>query len=64
MKKLIDKIVGFFNEVIEQVKKVTWPNRKEVMGSTVVVITFILIIAIFTGLIDFVLSIVLARLIQ
>jgi len=61
---MIEKIKKFIGEVIEQVKKVTWPNRQEVVGSTTIVIAFILIIAVFTGIIDFLLSIVLTRLIQ
>ena len=37
-------------------KKVSWPNRNEIIGSTVVVITLVMFIAFYIGFVDFVLS--------
>ena len=42
--------------------KVNWPSRNELIGSTTVVIVITLILAAFTGVIDFILSIILSRL--
>lgn len=50
------KTIRFFREVRVELKKVTWPNRKQTAGSTVVVIILVFIIASFLGLVDFGLS--------
>ena len=61
---MIQKAIKFLTEVIAELKKVSWSGRKEVIGSTAVVITLIAIVAAFTGFIDFILSRVLAVLIK
>ncbi len=53
---VIQKGLQFFKEVRVELKKVTWPNRKQTAGSTVVVIILVFIIASFLGLVDFGLS--------
>jgi len=50
------KAVQFLREVRVELKKVTWPNRKQTAGSTVVVIILVFILASFLGLVDFGLS--------
>src|SRR2546426_12464023 len=50
----------FFGEVLGEFRKVTWPNRQELINSTVVVITVTVVIAFFLGGVD----IVLARLVE
>ena len=47
-----EKIIGFFNDVVKEMKKVTWPSKAELKESTAVVIVVCLIIALFTYLID------------
>ncbi|RJP66726.1 MAG: preprotein translocase subunit SecE [Ignavibacteriales bacterium] len=47
-----EKIVNFFNDVVKEMKKVTWPTREELKESTQIVIVVCLIIAAFTYLID------------
>ncbi|MBI9077801.1 MAG: preprotein translocase subunit SecE [Desulfatibacillum sp.] len=42
----------FLREVRGELKKVTWPSRKQTIGSTVVVIILVTIISIFLGLVD------------
>jgi len=46
----------FLREVRGEIRKVTWPQKKEVIGSTVVVIISVGIMAIFLGLVDLVLQ--------
>jgi preprotein translocase subunit SecE len=53
---LIQKVFQFLREVKIELKKVTWPSRKQTMGSTVVVIVLVMIISIFLGVVDFGLS--------
>ena len=50
------KGIQFFREVKIELKKVTWPNRKQTAGSTLVVIILVFILATFLGLVDFGLS--------
>ena len=47
-----DKIIGFFKDVVKEMKKVTWPTKAELKESTVVVIVVCLILAAFTYVID------------
>jgi preprotein translocase subunit SecE len=47
-----EKIIGFFNDVVKEMKKVTWPTKEELKESTTIVIVVCLIIAAFTYLID------------
>lgn len=50
------KIVQFLREVKVEIKKVTWPTRKEIIASTAVVLLTTIIIASFLGLVDYLLS--------
>ncbi|MDD5560376.1 MAG: preprotein translocase subunit SecE [Candidatus Methylomirabilis sp.] len=46
------QLVQFLKEVRTELKKVSWPARKEVVGSTVVVIVSVFILSFFLGAID------------
>ncbi len=52
----LQKSVQFYREVKIELKKVTWPTRKQTMGSTVVVLILVAIISLFLGLVDLSLS--------
>ena len=52
----IDKSMQFLREVKIELKKVTWPSRKQTMGSTAVVIVLVMIISAFLGLVDVILA--------
>jgi preprotein translocase SecE subunit len=49
---MIKKLVRFLREVKLELKKVSWPSRKEISGSTGVVIVSVLIIAVYLGILD------------
>ncbi|TAL24449.1 MAG: preprotein translocase subunit SecE [Nitrospirae bacterium] len=49
---MIEKIKEFFKEVKIEAKKVVYPNRDELIGSTWVVIITVLLVAVFLGIID------------
>jgi len=53
---MIQKSVQFVKEAIEELKKVNWLGRKEVKASTVVIAILVIIVAIFIGAVDFILS--------
>ncbi|PIV53631.1 MAG: preprotein translocase subunit SecE [Elusimicrobia bacterium CG_4_10_14_0_8_um_filter_37_32] len=52
----MNKAIHFVKEAYAELKKVSWLGRKEVMASTVVVIVFILVVALYVGFIDFILA--------
>jgi preprotein translocase subunit SecE len=52
----IDKSLQFLREVKVELKKVTWPSRKQTIGSTVVVVILAMIISLFLGVVDMGLS--------
>jgi len=54
----------FIRETQQELKKVSWPSRQELMGSTGVVIFTTFILAVFVGTVDFFLSIVIRLLIR
>lgn len=56
------KTVNFIREVRQELAKVAWSNRQELLGSTFVVITITAITALFIFVIDFALSRVLSLL--
>jgi preprotein translocase subunit SecE len=53
---MFKKIKTFFKEVKVELKKVVFPDRDTVIGSTKVVILTVLIISIFLGFVDLGLS--------
>ena len=48
----LTKSLQFLREVKMELKKVTWPSRKQTIGSTVVVLVLVTIIAFFLGAVD------------
>ncbi|HZV46341.1 MAG TPA: preprotein translocase subunit SecE [Thermodesulfovibrionales bacterium] len=53
---MLNKVKEFFREVKTEVKKVVFPTKEELIGSTWVVIITVLIISLFLGIIDLSLS--------
>ncbi|MDX9964878.1 preprotein translocase subunit SecE [Desulfobacter postgatei] len=53
---LFARTAEFFREVKVELKKVVWPTRKQTTGTTVVVIVFVFIVAVFLGVFDYSLS--------
>ncbi len=53
---IISKSIQFLREVKVELKKVAWPSRKQTLGSTIVVLVLVTIIAFFLGAVDIGLS--------
>ncbi|NOZ25763.1 MAG: preprotein translocase subunit SecE [Nitrospirae bacterium] len=53
---MLKGIKNFLREVKLEAKKVLFPTRDELIGSTWVVIISTIIVAVFLGLVDFILS--------
>jgi preprotein translocase subunit SecE len=61
---MIEKAKKFVSDVMVEMKKVSWPTRNELRGSTLVVIVTVFILSIFIGVVDRVLSFGLERLLS
>jgi len=53
---MIEKIKQFFREVKVETKKVVYPNRDELIGSTWVVIITVMVVSVFLGVVDLALA--------
>ena len=56
LNKLFQKLINFIKESRAELRKVTWPNRKQLISSTVVVIITVALIAVFLGIVDLIFS--------
>ena len=52
-KNIFKQGIEYLQEVQSELKKVTWPTRKQTMGTTLVVIVLVAIVSIFLGLFDY-----------
>ena len=59
-----EKITQFIREVKTELKKVTWPPRKETIASTSVVIVLVFIIALFLFIVDQGLSFIIRKILS
>lgn len=50
----MQRLINFLKEARAELVKVTWPTRKELMESTVLVIVSVIAVSIFIGAVDFV----------
>jgi len=53
---MLERIKGFFRDVKLELKKVVFPSKDELIGSTWVVIISTMIVAVFLGVVDFILT--------
>jgi len=53
---MFGKFSKFLKEVKLELKKVSWPGKNELIGATVVTFIFVAFLAIYIGVIDFLLS--------
>ena len=53
---MANKVAGFFNDIKLEMSKVSWPTKDELIGSTIIVIVSLAILALFIGICDLFLS--------
>ncbi|PIO48848.1 MAG: preprotein translocase subunit SecE [[Chlorobium] sp. 445] len=58
------RISGYYNDVVSEMKKVTWPTQEEVKESTLVVLTVCGILVIGTFIVDETLSFLIKKLVS
>jgi preprotein translocase subunit SecE len=56
------RLATFYNDVIAEMKKVTWPDRPQLQSATIQIIIFVLILGALIGLVDVTLQFALVRL--
>jgi preprotein translocase subunit SecE len=56
MKEFLRTAQQFFREVRVELKKVTWPSRKETIASTSVVLITVFLVGFYLGIVDLGLS--------
>ena len=49
---VVPRSLNFLQEVWAELKKVYWPSRKEVTAATLVVVTVVVVISVFLGVMD------------
>jgi preprotein translocase subunit SecE len=49
---ITDKVVKYFNDVVTEMKKVTWPTQDELKDATIVVLVVAGILSVFTFSVD------------
>ena len=54
----------FYGDVRSEMKKVSWPGRQEVVGTTVVVIVAVFFFGLYLGLVDYLLAMGLDRVLR
>ncbi len=57
------KTTQYLKESKKEIKKVSWPTRKEIKQHTLLVIGISLVVAFFLGAIDYILTIILGKII-
>jgi len=53
---MFGKIIKSLKEVRAELTKVTWPTRQELIGSTIVTIVVTLLVSVFIGIVDRILT--------
>ena len=51
--EFMKKITGFFKAVMNEMRKVSWPRKKALRKYTIVVITTVVFMAVYFGVIDY-----------
>jgi preprotein translocase subunit SecE len=50
----MNKLTNYFKESVAEMKKVTWPTKKETYNYTLLVIGISIAVALFLGLLDYI----------
>jgi preprotein translocase subunit SecE len=60
----IDKLSSYLKDSYHEMKRVTWPTKQEVRQHTLLVISISLGVALFLGIVDYILTIGLEQIIK
>ena len=62
--EFLNKVREFFHDVLVEFRRVSWPSRREVVGSTTVVIVMTVILALFLAGVDNALSWIVGKILR
>jgi preprotein translocase subunit SecE len=55
------KVANFYQEVVAEMRKVTWPDREQLKDTTIKIIIFVLFIGVVLGIVDVLLQLILVE---
>ena len=55
------RVANFYQEVIAEMRKVTWPDREQLKDTTIKIIIFVLFIGAVLGIVDVLLQLILVE---
>ena len=55
------RVANFYQEVVAEMRKVTWPDREQLKDTTIKILIFVLFLAAILGLVDLLLQLVLVH---
>lgn len=55
------RIANFYQEVVAEMRKVTWPDREQLKDTTIKIIIFVLFIGAILGVLDVLLQLILVQ---
>ena len=55
------RVVNFYQEVVTEMRKVTWPDREQLKDTTIKIIIFVLFIGAVLGVLDVILQLILVQ---
>jgi preprotein translocase subunit SecE len=55
------RLANFYQEVIAEMRKVTWPDREQLKDTTIKIIIFVLFIGAVLGIVDVILQLILVE---
>lgn len=56
IKQLFKKIISYFSESRDELRKVVWPTRSRVLTMTVTVLVLVVVISLYLGVADYIFS--------
>jgi len=55
------RVVNFYQEVVAEMRRVTWPDREQLKDTTIKIIIFVLFIGAILGIVDVLLQLILVE---
>jgi len=55
------RVANFYQEVVTEMRKVTWPDREQLKDTTIKILIFVLFVAAILGILDVLLQLILVQ---
>ena len=55
------RVANFYQEVVAEMRKVTWPDKEQLKDTTIKILIFVLFIAAVLGIVDLLLQLILVQ---